>query len=164
MLPHLGAAYNIARWLLRDDHIAQDVVQDAYLRALKYFDNFRGEEARPWLLSIVRNTCFTWLKDHGRAGEQVEFDEERDSEVNDLSLQRSVDNPEQLLIQKMESVKINRAITGLPPIYREVIVLRELEEMSYEEIALVASVPIGTVMSRLARARAMLRSALKQSD
>ena len=164
MLPHLGAAYNIARWLLRDDHIAQDVVQDAYLRALKYFDNFRGEEARPWLLSIVRNTCFTWLKDHGRAGEQVEFDEERDSEVNDLSLQRSVDNPEQLLIQKMESVQINQAITGLPPIYREVIVLRELEEMSYEEIALVASVPIGTVMSRLARARAMLRSALKQSD
>ncbi|MGV8933046.1 MAG: sigma-70 family RNA polymerase sigma factor [Gallionellaceae bacterium] len=164
MLPHLGAAYNLARWLLHDDHAAQDAVQDAYLRALKYFDRLCGDDARPWLLGIVRNTCFTWLKDNRLAGEQLEFDEERDSNTEQLAIQRTEDNPERLLMQKMESALINQAIGDLPPVYREVIILRELEALSYEEIALVVAVPIGTVMSRLARARAILRSALKQAE
>ena len=161
-LPHLGVAYNLALWLLRDEQNAQDVVQDAYLRALRFFDGLRGEDARPWLLSIVRNACFTWLKDNKREGEHVEFEEDRDSDIADLNMYRAENNPENLLIIKMESAQINQAISALSPVFREVIILRELEELSYEEIALVASIPLGTVMSRLARARALLRSALKQ--
>ena len=162
MLPHLDAAFNLARWLLRDEHNAQDVVQDAYLRAFRFFDGFRGEQARPWLLGIVRNSCFTWMKDKQRAGEQVEFDEERDAGVDDPDLRRAADNPETLLMQKLERAQINKAIEDLPPLFREVIVLRELEELSYEEIAQCAAIPLGTVMSRLSRARAMLRKALAQ--
>ena len=164
MLPHLDAAFNLARWLLRDDHNAQDVVQDAYLRAFRFFDGFHGEQARPWLLGIVRNTCFTWMKENRRAGEQVEFDEERDSGVDDQGLNQAADNPETLLMQKLEREQINKAIEALPPLFREVIVLRELEELSYEEIAQCAAIPIGTVMSRLSRARAMLRAALIRAD
>ena len=164
MLPHLDAAFNLARWLLRDDHNAQDVVQDAYLRAFRFFDGFRGGEARPWLLGIVRNTCFTWMKDNKRAGEHVEFDEEMDSGIGDPNLNRAADNPETLLMQKLQSAQINKAIEELPPLFREVIVLRELEELSYEEIAQCVAIPLGTVMSRLSRARAMLRKALTQAD
>ena len=163
-LPHLDAAYNLARWLLRDDHHAQDAVQEAYLRGLRFFDGFRGGDARPWLLGIVRNTCFTWLSDSRRAGEQVEFDEERDSGADDSSLNRTEDNPEALLIRKLEKARIDKAIEELPPQFREVIVLRELEQFSYAEIAEVAVIPLGTVMSRLARARAMLRTALGRAD
>ena len=162
MLPHLDAAFNLARWLLRDEHNAQDVVQDAYLRAFRFFDSYQGEQARPWLLGIVRNTCFTWMKDKQRAGQQVEFDEERDSGVDDQGLNQAADNPETLLMQKLERAQINKAIEELPPLFREVIVLRELEELSYEEIAQCAAIPLGTVMSRLSRARAMLRKALAQ--
>lgn len=164
MLPHLDAAYNIARWLLRDDHNAQDVVQEAYLRAFRFFDSFHGEDARPWLLGIVRNTCYTWLKNRGQMGAQVEFDEERDSESNDSTLSLVRDTPESLLLQKLEKQQIDEAIEALPQVFREVIVLRELEELSYEEIAQVTAIPIGTVMSRLARARAMLRTALNRAD
>lgn len=164
MLPHLNAAYNLARWLLRDDQHAQDVVQESYLRGLRFFDSFRGEDARPWLLGIVRNTCYTLLHNDVRAGEQVEFDEERDSGAQDSTLHRVDDNPEGLLLQKLEKARIDKAIEELPPVFREVIVLRELEELSYEEISQVAAIPLGTVMSRLARARAMLRAALKLAD
>lgn len=163
-LPHLNAAYNLARWLVRDDHHAQDMVQESYLRGLKFFDSFRGGDARPWLLGIVRNTCYTWLRNNGHIGEHIEFDEERDSNAQDLTLHRIEDNPESLLIQKMEKARIDKAIDELPPIFREVIVLRELEELSYEDIARIAAIPPGTVMSRLARARAMLRTALNQAD
>jgi RNA polymerase sigma-70 factor (ECF subfamily) len=163
-LPHLNAAYNLARWLLRDDHHAQDVVQESYLRGLRFFDSFRGGDARPWLLGIVRNTCYTWLHNDGHAGEHVEFDEERDSGAQDSTLHRAEDNPEGLLLQKLEKARIDKAIEGLPPVFREVIVLRELEEMSYKEIAQVVAIPLGTVMSRLARARAMLRTALNRAD
>ena len=123
MLPHLDAAFNLARWLLRDEHNAQDVVQDAYLRAFRFFDGFRGEQARPWLLGIVRNACFTWMKENRRAGQQVEFDEERDSGVDDQGLRQAADNPETLLMQKLEREQINQAIEALPPLFREVIVL-----------------------------------------
>ena len=162
MLPHLDAAFNLARWLLRDEHNAQDVVQDAYLRAFRFFDGYQGEQARPWLLGIVRNACFTWMKENRRAGEQVEFDEERDSGADDPGVRQAADNPETLLMQKLEREQINQAIEALPPLFREVIVLRELEELSYEEIAQCAAIPLGTVMSRLSRARAMLRKALAQ--
>jgi RNA polymerase sigma factor (sigma-70 family) len=160
VLPHLDAAYNLARWLLRDDQSARDVVQEASLRAFRFFDGFRGDDARPWLLRIVRNACYTWLSDSRRAPEHVEFDEQRDSDAQAAGTGRAEDNPERLLSQKIESARVNAAIEKLPPAFREVVILREIEEMSYEEIAQVATLPLGTVMSRLARARAMLRAAL----
>lgn len=164
VIPHLNAAYNTARWLLRDDHSAQDVVQEAYLRAFKFFDSFRGGDSRPWLLGIVRNTCYTWLKDNGDHGADIEFDEGRDSEGNDTSMKQTERNPQELLIHKQGQARINRAIEGLPLVFREVIVLRELEELTYEEISKIVAIPIGTVMSRLARARSMLRATLNRAD
>lgn len=158
VLPHLDAAYNLARWLLRDDQSAQDVVQDAYLRAFRFFDGFRGGDARPWLLGIVRNACFDWLGDKNRG--HVEFDEARDSGGTDSEPEPAGNDPQRLLERKLERARVNAAIATLPPLFREVLVLRELEELSYEEIAQVAGIPAGTVMSRLSRARAMLRAAL----
>jgi len=160
-LVHLDAAYNLARWLLRDQHAAQDAVQEAYLRAFKYYDMFRGGDIRPWLLGIVRNTCYTWLKQHSRHKEDIEFDEERDGGSFGVMHETPENNPESLLLTKQEGAQINQAISGLPAIFREVLILRELEEMSYEDIAAVANIPLGTVMSRLSRARAMLRISLK---
>jgi RNA polymerase sigma-70 factor (ECF subfamily) len=162
-LAHLDAAYNLARWLLRDDQSAQDVVQEAYLRAFRFFDSFRGGDARPWLLGIVRNACYTWMGESSAARAGVEFDEERDSEAIDASMQHAAESPERLLERKLDRERVNLAIAKLPPIFREVIVLRELEEMSYEEIAQIAGIPAGTVMSRLARARALLRASLTRA-
>lgn len=158
VLPHLDAAYNLARWLLRDEHSAQDVVQESYLRAFRFFDGLRGGDARPWLLGIVRNACFTWLGQSGR--DHVEFDEERDTGSLDPGLDPAAGNPERLLERKLERAQVNAAIATLPPLFREVLILRELEQLSYDEIAQVAGIPAGTVMSRLSRARAMLRAAL----
>lgn len=158
---HLNAAYNLARWLVRDDHAAEDIVQESFLRALKYYDSLRGAEMRPWLLGIVRNTCYSWMQNNKRE-EIVEFDEERDS-ADDLSIvSRAENNPEALLLRKQEDAQVRLAIEGLPLPFREVLILRELEELSYEDIALVMNIPSGTVMSRLARARAMLRTALSR--
>jgi len=159
-LPHLDAAYNLARWLLRDDQNARDVVQEAYLRALRFFDGFNGGDARPWLLRIVRNASYSWLHDSGRHADAVEFDEDRHSQeqASDGALCR--DSPEQLLLQKIEAIRIDAAIEDLPLAFREVLILREMDELSYEEIAQVVAIPVGTVMSRLARARALLRAAL----
>lgn len=162
-LVHLNAAYNLARWLLRDDYAAEDVVQESFLRALKYYDSLRGADIKPWLLSIVRNTCYTWLQANKRGRETLSFDEERDSEEQMLGLARAEDNPEALLTRKQESAQLRLAIEGLPVVFREALILRELEELSYEEIAMVMSIPLGTVMSRLARARAMLRIALQRT-
>ena len=159
-LPHLNSAYNLARWLLRDEHNAHDVVQEAYLRAFRYFDGFKGGDARPWPMGIVRNTCFSWMREQGGATDQLEFDEERDSAALDPSFDLVDGNPETLLLQKLENGRINAAIQQLPVVFREVLVLRVLEEMSYEEIAQIADVPMGTVMSRLSRARRLLRTAL----
>jgi RNA polymerase sigma factor (sigma-70 family) len=163
-LPHLDAAYNLARWLLHDDQSAQDVVQEAYLRGLQYFDSFRGGDARPWLLGIVRNRCYTWLKERGHRGAQFEFDEERDGGPDNPVPGTTSQNPEQLLMRMQDSERINRAIEGLPLVFREVIVLRELEELSYEQIAEAVAIPLGTVMSRLARARTLLRATLARGD
>ena len=159
-LPHLNASYNLARWLVRDEQLAQDMVQDAYERALKYFNGFNGGDIRPWLLGIVRNTCYTWLQNSKRGNEQLEFDEDRDSSAFESAFGSKNNNPEYLLASKQEGSRVNFAISSLPPIFREVLVLRELEGLSYEEIAAVAGIPPGTVMSRLARARTMLRAEL----
>ena len=153
VLPHLDDAYTLARHLVRDEHDAQDVVQDAYLRALKYFRTFRGGDSRAWLLAIVRNRSHTWRSTR-RADATTEFDEELHSgdgagEGADAGLQRG---------EARETVR--QALARLPAEFREVIVLRELEGLSYKEIAQVTGSPVGTVMSRLARARARLLEAL----
>jgi RNA polymerase sigma-70 factor (ECF subfamily) len=156
-LPHLDAAYNLARWLLRDEHRARDAVQEAYLRAFRFFDGLRGEDARPWLLGIVRNCCFTLLQ--GQGGELLEFDDERDGAP---AAGAPDGNPAALLLARLDRQRVHAAISALPPVFREVIVLRELEDMSYEEIARIAGVPAGTVMSRLSRGRRLLRAALQE--
>jgi RNA polymerase sigma factor (sigma-70 family) len=151
VVPHLHAAYNVARWLTRNDQDAEDVVQEAYLRAWKFFGTFHGGESRPWLLTIVRRTCYTWLQ-HNRAYDEVtEFDDERHS------IASAEANPETLLLHRVDTQELRRALEALPLEFREVIILRELEDCSYKEIAAITSVPLGTVMSRLARARQRLQ-------
>jgi RNA polymerase sigma-70 factor, ECF subfamily len=165
-LPHLDAAYNVARWLTRNDEDAADVVQDAYVRALRYFDSFSGgdsAEAKVWLLAIVRNTCFSWMKKNRRP-EMVAMDEEM--EVSNSEALYQVDSrrnePEARLLATADAAMLDQAIEALPAGFREVIVMRELEELSYKEIAAVTGVAIGTVMSRLARGRQLLRKSLTQ--
>ncbi len=155
---HLDAAYNLAHWLVRDASAAEDVVQESFLRAFRYFQGFRGGDARPWLMGIVRNAAFTWLRERGVIAHAETSDP--DGEMEAKWEAPAQDEPESMLIRKTESAQINAAIAALPAPYREVIVLRVIEEFSYEEIAAVAGVPVGTVMSRLSRARAMLRQTL----
>lgn len=154
VLPHLNAAYNLAHWLTRNDTDAQDVVQEAYLRAFKFFGSFHGTDGRSWLLAIVRNTCYTWMQ-HNRSPELcVPLDDETDEfESTDL-------DPEALLLQRADTLLVRQALEELPIEFREVLVFRELEEMSYKQIALITELPLGTVMSRLARGRKRLQSAL----
>jgi RNA polymerase sigma-70 factor (ECF subfamily) len=140
----------LARWLTRNDQDAEDVVQEAYLRAWKFFGSFRGGESRPWLLTIVRRTCYTWLQHHRAQGPVTEFDDERHSVANEEA------NPETLLLHRVQAQELRQALEALPMEFREVVVLRELEECSYKEIAAITDVPLGTVMSRLARARQRL--------
>lgn len=154
LLPHLDAAYNLARYLLRDPHEAEDAVQDAWVRAVRHFGGFRGGDARAWLLRIVRNTCFTRMRRGRAAGEVVEFDEQLHT-VDDGA------GPEADLVRTMAAESLRTELERLPAEFREVIVLRELEGLSYKEIAQVAGVPIGTVMSRLSRARGQLLAAAK---
>ena len=161
-LPHLNAAYNLARWLLGDDQNAQDVVQESYLRAFKYFDGFHGGDARPWLLGIVRNACHSWFQATGRSRDFLEFDEERDSGVAEDAVNPLFANPETQLLRQLDHARVDGAIRKLPPLFREVLILRELEELPYEDIARIAGIPPGTVMSRLARARALLRAELSE--
>ena len=156
-LPHLGAAYNLARWLTHNDHDAQDVVQDAYMRALRYIGSLRGDDARAWLLQVVRNTCFSWLEKN-RPIELVALDDGDEGSYDTVA--PAADEPHAVAVRKADRAQINQAIASLPIAYREVLVLRELEDLSYSEIARIAEIPIGTVMSRLARARALMRQAL----
>jgi RNA polymerase sigma-70 factor (ECF subfamily) len=155
VLPHLDAAYNLARWLTRNEQDAQDVTQESFLRAFRFFDGYQGGNMRAWLLTIVRNTCYTWLRQNRPPDSAVEFNEEIHSE----ELSAGVD-PEIQVLANAEKVTVHRALEELPEIFREVLVLREMEGMSYKEIADVASVSLGTVMSRLARARTRLRESL----
>jgi RNA polymerase sigma factor (sigma-70 family) len=162
-LQHMDAAYNLARWLTRNAQDADDVVQESFLKAFRHFDSFRGGDGRAWLLAIVRNASYTWLKSK-HAGQLESFDEERDygeqyeSSANTLSPGR--DDPQQRLLQQEQRALIDAAIKTLPFEFREVLVLREMENFSYKEIADIIGIPIGTVMSRLARARALTRSLL----
>jgi RNA polymerase sigma factor (sigma-70 family) len=154
VLPHLNAAYNLARWLTRSGPDAEDLVQEAYLRAFRSFETFQGHDARAWLLAVVRNTCFTYLKKKG-GQPTVEFDEQT------LSVADESPNAESVLLNQAALGSLNNCIEALPLEYREVIILRELEELSYKEISDIARVPVGTVMSRLARARKRLQQCLQ---
>ena len=165
VLPHLDSAYNLARWLTRDDHDAQDVVQEAYLRAFRSFDGFRGDNARPWLLAIVRNTCYTWLSQHRRAEVEVPYDDDLhggEGRGDGVGPGAHDANPETILARLEEVRLVDEALQRLPVGYREVVVLRDIEDLSYKEIAMVAGLPIGTVMSRLARGRKLLVTHLTQ--
>ena len=154
VLPHFNAAYNLARWLTRNDQDAHDVVQDAVLRAYRFFDGLRGEP-KPWLLAIVRNSCFTWLKAN-RPEDTVGFNDA----IAEL-LPADDDGPEVQAARNGDRRTLNAAIATLPAQFREVLILRELEDLSYKDIARIAGVPIGTVMSRLARARRLLAESLR---
>ena len=158
VLPHLDAAYNLARWLTRNDQDAQDVAQEACLRAFRFFDGYQGGNMRAWLLTIVRNTCYTWLHQNRAPGSLEVFDEEiHSAEIS------SSPNPEVQVLASADKETLRRALEELPDVFREALVLRELEGMSYKEIADVTSVSLGTVMSRLARARTRLRESLSVS-
>jgi RNA polymerase sigma-70 factor (ECF subfamily) len=153
VIPHLNAAYNLARWLTRNGDDAEDLVQEAYLRAFRSFDTFQGHESRAWLLAVVRNTCFGWLR---KKGEQpiAEFDEQ----VHSAALQSP--DAESVLLNQAALGSLQDCLEALPLEFREAIVLRELEELSYKEISDIARVPVGTVMSRIARGRKRLQQCL----
>src|SRR5262245_20876379 len=154
VLPHLDAAYNLARWLTRNDEDAEDGVQEACLRAFRFFGGFRGGDARAWLLKIVRNTCYTQLLKNRSREPATTFDEEIHGEDDDFT------NPETLLLRSADRQLLRQALEELPVNLREVLVLRELEGLSYREIAEVSNIRLGTVMSSLSRARQRLRHSL----
>ena len=161
VLPHLDGAVNLARWLLRNRADAEDVAQEAMLRAYRFFDRFRGGDARAWLMQIVRNSCYSWLEKNRPSELMTEFDE-------DVHQQPGA-NPEALAVQADEQQHLKLALESLPPRSREVLVLRELEGCSYKEIAEITGIPIGTVMSTLSRARQRLQqvvtsAAAKEAD
>jgi RNA polymerase sigma-70 factor (ECF subfamily) len=151
-LPHLDAAYNLARWLTRNDQDAEDLVQAAYVRAFRFFATFRGDDARAWLLTIVRNTHFTQLRDSWESRNSLPFDEELHADGAALEQQ----SPEGALLQRDTQAAVNHALERLPTAFREVVVLKDMNDFSYKEIAEIVGVPIGTVMSRLARGRKLL--------
>lgn len=153
VMPHLNAAYNLARWLTRNGDDAEDLVQDAYLRAFRSFDTFQGQDGRAWLLAVVRNTCFTWLRKKGERP-TAEFDEQMRGAADQSP------NAESVLLNQAALGSLQDCLEALPLEFREAIVLRELEELSYKEISDIARVPVGTVMSRLARGRKRLQQCL----
>ena len=151
MVPHLNAAHNLARWLTRNQHDAEDVVQEAYLRAFRFFDGFQGGDGRAWLLAVVRNTCLTWLgRRTGGSNSPVEFNEQVHGAIGER------ENAEEALVRNAKIESLRNCVESLPVEYREIVVMREMEELSYREISEAAGVPIGTVMSRLSRGRARL--------
>lgn len=154
VLPHLDAAYRLARWQMRNEHDAEDVVQEASLRAFRYFRTFTGGNGRAWFLKIVRNTCWGW-RGQGVLPPADQFDEEQHS-----SAQPAAD-PETLLLQTDDTTSIERALSHLPDRFRELLVRRELDGLSYRELANVMGIPMGTVMSSLSRARHAFRAALQ---
>jgi RNA polymerase sigma factor (sigma-70 family) len=154
ILPHLDAAYNLARWLTRNEQDAEDMVQESYLRAFKFFDGFHGGDARAWVLTIVRNTCYTWLKQNRASEITSSFDEKIHTPEGDAP------HPGAPLFKSENMELINEALEELPVDFREVVVLRDVEDLSYKEIARIANIPLGTVMSRLKRARERLKRIL----
>ena len=167
VLPHLNAAYNLARWLLRDHHDAEDAVQEAYLRAFRFFDSFDGRDGRAWLLAIVRNRCRTSLQRNAKREITGQLDEETHNQnahsgAKHLRTQTedTGSDPESDALRNAEVEMLRSCMEDLPLEYREVVILRELEQMSYQEISVAAGIPAGTVMSRLSRARLKLQSCL----
>jgi RNA polymerase sigma-70 factor (ECF subfamily) len=159
VLPHLDTAYAFARWMTRNDADAADVVQEAFLRAFRYFDSYRGDDAKSWMLKIVRRTCYSWL-DRNRSAHVVSL--EAEEEFGGAVAVSAID-PEAMLQSRSELRRLDQLIEALPAPLREMIVLRELHELGYREIAKVTDVPIGTVMSRLHRARSLLLGAHSQT-
>lgn len=155
VLAHLDAAYNLARWLTRDATGAQDVVQDACLRAFRFFDSLQGPSPKAWFMAIVRNACLDWLKDQRVRGAEEPYQEDLHAAVSE--------SMEWSMVRESEARRVRAAIATLPRDYREVLVLRELEELSYKEISAIVDVPIGTVMSRLSRGRELLLQRLATS-
>jgi RNA polymerase sigma-70 factor (ECF subfamily) len=153
VMPHLNAAYNLARWLMRNGDDAEDLVQEAYLRAFRSFDTFQGQDGRAWLLAVVRNTCFTWLRKKGSQPTE-EFDEQMHSPADPSP------DAESVLLNQAAMGSLQGCLEALPLEFREAIILRELEELSYKEISDIARVPVGTVMSRVARGRKRLQQCL----
>jgi RNA polymerase sigma-70 factor (ECF subfamily) len=156
VLPHLQSAYNLARWLVRNNDDAQDIVQEASLRAFRHFDQFRGGDAHAWLLTIVRNTCYGWHRKNRPAQRHETLDDYLETHAGD----REAPDPERLLLQHADTELVGEAVALLSARFREVFVLRELEGLSYKEIADAMNVPIGTVMSSLSRARSHFRQAV----
>jgi RNA polymerase sigma factor (sigma-70 family) len=154
VVPHLDAAYNLARWLTRNDQDAQDVVQEAFMRAFRFLSGFRGGNVRAWVLRIVRNTSYTWMHQNRPQHPTSEFDEEF------YGPDPRAPTPEEVLSRNDDRSLVQRALRELPPSHREVLILRELEGMSYKEISEIMDMPEGTVMSRLSRARDGLRQSL----
>ncbi len=155
-LPHLNSAFNLARWLTRSDQDAEDVVQEAYLKAFKYFDRFRGGDGRTWLLAIVRNTFYTEYRSRRGAQANEQFDEDFHSLEDTPSAAQRIKSPDAILSQLQDQRLMDQALEGLSLEFREVVVMRELDDLSYRQIADVIGVPIGTVMSRLSRGRKLL--------
>jgi RNA polymerase sigma-70 factor (ECF subfamily) len=162
VLPHLDAAYTLARWLTRDAVQADEAVQDAYLRAFRFFGSFRGDDARPWLLGVVRNACYSVAQRERRSAAAAQFEEELhgEEELAPGTVLRFPVDPEAAAIRRAEQEMVRRCLATLPTEYREALVLRELQGCSYREIAHIVEVPLGTVMSRLARGRKLLQRAL----
>ncbi|MGE5286458.1 MAG: sigma-70 family RNA polymerase sigma factor [Micromonosporaceae bacterium] len=158
VLPHLDAAYTLARYLLRNDHDAEDAVQDAYLRAVRHFGGYRGGNTRAWLLTIVRRTCYSRLQRHKLDSRMTEFDETVHGEAP------PGDDPEAEMLRGALGEALNQAIDALPVEFREVVILRDVQGLAYGEIAEVVGIPVGTVMSRLSRARQRLQRALPVED
>jgi RNA polymerase sigma factor (sigma-70 family) len=157
MLPHLDAAHNLAKWLVRNEQDAQDMVQEAYLRAFKSFGGFHGSNGRAWLLTIVRNTCYTFLKRNKAVDFATPFDEKLHATTSDSH------SPVASLEHAEDAELVRKAMDKLQPEFREILVLRHQEGLSYKEISDIAQIPPGTVMSRLARARARLKEGLSKS-
>ncbi|TPG55704.1 sigma-70 family RNA polymerase sigma factor [Roseomonas nepalensis] len=163
VLTHLDAAYSLARWLVRDPHLAEDIVQEAVLRGLSYFASFRGEDGRAWLMRIVRNTAYTMLATRRRADAGMDRNEALNGEAV-LNLPDPGEGPDAALGRKEDTERLERALSALPVELRECLILKELEELSYKEIAQITGVPIGTVMSRLWRARRALIAGERIAD
>ncbi len=160
VMPHLSSAFNLARWLSHGHQEAEDIVQEAFLRAFKYFDGFHGDDGRVWLLGIVRNTFYTWYQQNKIQTKSTPYEDELYGLEFEMTSIRDKNNPETKLIQKNSQRLLNEALCELPIEFREVMVMRELEDLSYKQIAELMQIPMGTVMSRLGRGRKQLATIL----